>query len=461
MGCFSIFPCFTNSKHHKHNKSVKPTSSSSSEHQGHDKKPENFLIKIPTQESTNLRLLQTLISKSSDDKTSGVNLDVEINKDSSSEDVEVLSGEIKEGEEKKVEGCAKIEAFVNLENEKEEENVDKQENGKLGVFEQIENEIKKEKENDLEVQVEVGNDNKKEVQSRAISDSSVSSYISYPPMHRYHNNLVINEDEDQVVVQEDSSESLFSLPINARRQSKSCPVEVDDKEVNSPLKTSSSPKMIAKSIKSFPDENDCSQKIDSLLSPIENLAQWKTLKAMPPMVDQEKENFYLEQEDITIPVSEDPSFKDLDTKEKVKTNTAVTTSLSSWLVDPEKSVTVSKEESQYSTENSYAYSDCATSWKSFEDRPILGAWTIDEVKQVSARSSPRKSPCRNPDETPIIGTVGSYWSHTKQDMDSSSSCTSPFGMSAKSRRIREKKVLSCHSSPTKRRLERAFNKTAA
>ncbi|KAJ0704753.1 putative protein JASON [Helianthus annuus] len=452
MGCFSLFPCFTSSKHPKLNKSVNPTapaSSSSSALQGYEKNCETVLIKVPTQESTNIGSLQTPVRISRDNSEGQV-----INENDSKTsvidlDVEILSVESEE----------------------------KKENGKLGIIMQIENERKKEKLNNEGVQVEIENDNKKdmkvedesdkekevktEVPSRAISDSSVSSYISYPPMHRYGNH-VTKEDADQVVIQEESSESLFSLSVNPRRQSINPPVDVDDKEVNSPLKTSSSPKMVSKTIKSCPNED-----ADSLLNPIENLAQWKTLKSIPPTpvfdLHQEKENLYLEQEDIAIPISEEPIFKGSDMKGKVKNNNAaVTTSLSSWLVDPEKSksITVSnQEESQYSTGNSYAYSDEVTSWKSFEDRPILGAWTIDEVKQVSARSSPRKSPRRSPDETPIIGTVGSYWSHTMQATDSSSACTSPLGRSANSRRNRVNKAVSCHSSPTKRRLDRAFNKS--
>ncbi|KAI3793594.1 hypothetical protein L1987_36214 [Smallanthus sonchifolius] len=445
MGCFSLFPCFTSSKHQKLNN--KYSSSSSAADQGCKKNGQTVLIKVPTEESTNIGSLQSPVSKSRDNSEGQVINDSDSNKDISTEHVEILSLESKEDKVKK--GFGKLGLLVQLENAKERDNGNNKENGKLGVVEQIENQRKKEKQDNSGNRVEIETDNKiemvpieedhkvhieldkevkQEVQSRAISDSSVSSYISYPPMHRYHNS-VINEDEDQVVIQEDSSESLFSLSVDPRRQSKRCPVEVDDKEVNSPLETTSSP-----------NENDNNHTIDSLLNPIENLAQWKTLNAMPPTLsfdlNQEKENFYLEQEDIPIPVSEDPSFKVLDQKGKVKNNTAVTTSLSSWLVDPEKSITASKDESQYSTGNSYSYSD-ATSWKSFDDRPILGAWTIDEVKQISARSSPRKSPCRNPDETPIIGTVGSYWSHTMQAADSSSSCTSPLVMSAKSRRNRQ------------------------
>ncbi|XP_076885901.1 uncharacterized protein LOC143535566 [Bidens hawaiensis] len=301
-------------------------------------------------------------------------------------------------------GSGKLGVLVELESAKEREDEKNKESGKLGVLVQIEteNERNEAKQNDLGVHVETENE------SGAISDSTVSSYISYPPMHRYHNG-VTHEDEEYVLVQADSPESLFSLSVDPTRQSKSSPVGADDKEV-------------------IVNNHDHDKSIDSLLNPIENLADRKTMKARSPMSGlnhlQEKENLSLEQENSKVS----------DRKERLENNNVVAASLASWLVKPEKSATPSKEESQ-------------TSWKSIEDRPILGAWSIDEVKQVSARSTPRKSPCHNPDDTPIIGTVGSYWIHTGQDTDS-----------AKSTRNRKNNVLSCHSS-SKRRLERAFDKS--
>ncbi|KAJ9540113.1 hypothetical protein OSB04_026619 [Centaurea solstitialis] len=478
MGCFSI--CFTNSKHHrKLNKSVTPTTSSPSINQRNEKKCESVLTKVPTEESTNLGSFQTPIWASRDnrenqlinegcDNTVAIDIDVDTNADVvPTEEAEIPSVESKVDKEKNGNESGKLGFLVQLENEKER---DREESGKLGVLVQIENEKErkneehrdlgvhveienedpkmepKEEDEDLGVHVEVeserqiGREPKEEnrtlgVENRAFSDSSVSSYISYPPMHRYHN-CVINEDEDHVIVEEDSSESFFSLSIDPRKQSKPSPVEVDDdKEVNSPLKTSHSPELNTRSIESCPNRSGLNRNIDSLLNPIENLSQWKILKAAPtPASDhhQEKENLCLEQEETNIPLSKEPSFIVSGQKGKVKgDNSAVTTSLSSWLIGPDKTPTVSKGDSQFSTGNSFSYSDEATSWKSLEDRPILGAWTIDEVRQVSARSSPRKSPCRNPDEMPIIGTVGSYWSHTGQTADPSN-----IGKSRRNREVR-------------------------
>ncbi|XP_023767766.1 uncharacterized protein LOC111916342 [Lactuca sativa] len=471
MGWFSVFPCFNNSKHRKLKKSVNPTTSSSSIDQGNEKTCESLLIKVPTEESTNLGSLQNPVSESrdssedhlindSDDKPVTIDLDVEANADIPIEKVEFLSVESKEDTEKNTAGIGKLGVLVELEREKGE----KKENEELGNLVEIEKKKEECKSSGIHVELENERDNKNKAQNRACSDSSVSSYISYPPMHRYHN-CVINEDEDHVLIQEDSSESLFSLSINPRRLSKSCPVDLDDKEVNSPLKTSHSPELNAKSIR-----NDENQSIDnSLLNPIENLTQWKTLIPKPIPASnqnqnhhQEKENVYLQQQQqqqqqqTQIPYK--ASVSDRNGKVKKKNSEEVTTSLSSWLIENEadnKTGEVSMgDDSQFSVGNSCSYSDGATSWKSFEDRPILGAWTIDEVRQVSARSSPRKSPCRDLDDTPIIGSVGSYWNHTDSPHSFSSS---PLG--GKPRR-NQKKALSCHSTPVKARLERALDKNA-
>ena len=63
--------------------------------------------------------------------------------------------------------------------------------------------------------------------------------------------------------------------------------------------------------------------------------------------------------------------------------------------------------------------------RSPDDRPILGALTLKEIKKLSASSSPRRSPCsrRSPDEMPIIGTVGTYWRHVSTTKGSGSAAS--------------------------------------
>ena len=100
---------------------------------------------------------------------------------------------------------------------------------------------------------------------------------------------------------------------------------------------------------------------------------------------------------------------------------AVDASLSNWLVTPE-TTPINKA-------SPFAFDTCSpdrttsqgsNSVRSQEDRPILGALTVEEIRQFSASSSPRKSPGRSPDEMAIIGTVGTYWNHSKDSGSASS-----------------------------------------
>jgi hypothetical protein len=54
-----------------------------------------------------------------------------------------------------------------------------------------------------------------------------------------------------------------------------------------------------------------------------------------------------------------------------------------------------------------------------EDRPILGALTVEDIKISSANSSPRRSrsPSPSPDDMPILGTVGAYWNCSAKGAD--------------------------------------------
>ncbi|KAH1083370.1 hypothetical protein J1N35_023131 [Gossypium stocksii] len=219
------------------------------------------------------------------------------------------------------------------------------------------------------------------------------------------------KNKSQLVIEE-SSESLFSLSIESRKQV--CEVESDEKEVNSPM-----PILLNRNGK-----DKGGQYVQSVLNPVENLAQWKEVKAKAsiPLNLQEKENINVEQ-GFGIPISAEPSFKLASSKlcsngkKMVEKESAVDTSLSSWLVEPEN--TPNSKASTNSVGNS-AISQKMNSPRSHEDRPILGSLTMGELKQRSASSSPRKCGSRSPDEAPIIGTVGSYWSHTGQNIDTDS-----------------------------------------
>ncbi|KAJ1413857.1 hypothetical protein SESBI_19351 [Sesbania bispinosa] len=196
-------------------------------------------------------------------------------------------------------------------------------------------------------------------------------------------------------VPEESSESLFSLSTDSRKLISSS--EKAENEVNSlPANVTD---------------------VSSVLNPIENLTQGKGVKTTKLQhQENDKENINLAVQDFDIPISPEPNLKLSNRKQRQKINDkkqeiGVDTSLSSWLVESETTPI-----SMNST-NSTPKGGRGSPW-SHEDRPILGALTLEEIRKYSISTSSRRSRSRSPDETPIIGTVGSYWSHTGQSMRS-------------------------------------------
>nr|GMC63679.1 Ankyrin repeat and protein kinase domain-containing protein 1 [Ipomoea batatas] len=251
-----------------------------------------------------------------------------------------------------------------------------------------------------------------EEQKKGGENEAEKSLASYPLNHRYQNCSTNGEDEedlgleDEGWVQEESSESLFSLSIESRK-SVSQPEMPDKEEVSSsPLNP------FQKDPKTISGLNQFAQ---SVLNPIENMSHWKTAKAKTPLQQQQQEG-------------EEKENQNLDWKSKGREIIAVDTSLSSWLVGSEKKKTPNSKNSPESVGNSP--SDQRRN--SAEDKPVLGDWSHQELKAVSKSSSPRCSS----DEMPILGTVGSYWKHTGQatDSDSGSSCRGVSGESKGTRR---------------------------
>ncbi|XP_020239218.1 uncharacterized protein LOC109818205 [Cajanus cajan] len=202
--------------------------------------------------------------------------------------------------------------------------------------------------------------------------------------------------------EEESSESLFSLSADSRIRISSA--EEAENEVNSlmPLPDHGTKYVTQKGTKGK------IQDVSSVLNPIENLTQGRIGKetVLQPL-KKDKENMNLVVQDVNIPISPEPSLKVAKRKPRQKLNDkkeeieiGVDTSLSSWLAESETTPKGRR----------------GSPW-SHEERPILGALTVDEIRMFSISISPKKSSSRSPDETPIIGTVGSYWSHTEQSME--------------------------------------------
>lgn len=175
--------------------------------------------------------------------------------------------------------------------------------------------------------------------------------------------------------EEESSESLFSLSIDSRKHVSAA--EMGEKEVISPLKPA-----------------------DSVLNSVKNLSQKNFVKVKTASItlvnqEEEKENINLE-----------PVVKQLIQLPKLQSDNeiAVETSLSSWLVESEKSF--KNENSPSSVGNS---SGRSKSLKNFGNRPVLEALTCKEIKESL---SSQQTWSHGSDDVPSIGTIGSYWQHT-------------------------------------------------
>lgn len=318
------------------------------------------------------------------------------------------------------------------------------------------------------------------------SDSSSSSVFTYPPNYRYqdcqdsddeYNEIltdVLDDDEDydddddeeaeaesevkhdQFRVMEESSGSLFSLSADSRRTNLTN--EVGDKEVCSPISVLCLPRGESQEIElnqnnELHDEN---ASIDSVLDPVENLAHWKARTREASSAHQVKENAKLHI-DSNIPTIREPNRKTFTHRGKhclarskdSDQDTAVDASLSSWLIET-KAVTPDAKSGSSASVGNHSSSRRA---RGFEDRPILGALTVEEIKQFSASSSPRRSPSRSPDDMPIIGTVGSHWSDKATDSEGGSF---RGRMSSITSKCTEDKKVTWNPVPFETRLEMAL-----
>ncbi|KAF5454782.1 hypothetical protein F2P56_024421 [Juglans regia] len=238
-------------------------------------------------------------------------------------------------------------------------------------------------------------------EGKQISGLIASSILPFPSNHRYQRfaGELDYDDNDEIgnddsLIQEETSESLFSLSIDSRTHVGA--IETGEKEVNSPIPVHASTHEELKT--------NASQCFRSVLTPIENLTQGKAVQAKTdtPLMNKAKEKVNLE-----------PKSNDLKPKQE---QILVDTSLSSWLVVSESSP--SSRNSSNSTGNSA--SEKANSIRSHENKPVLGALTLEEHLWFSASPSSRLSKSQSPEDKLIIGTVGSYWSHTGQSRDSGS-----------------------------------------
>lgn len=300
----------------------------------------------------------------------------------------------------------------------------------------------------LNIDEEKQDDLKTPSQSLSISEddnSIASSVASYPPNHRYHNARDSDDEaeeygddelddlDDEDDYDDDYDEDIDVRISGAKVWSESVLTESMEsstgnhlsaavsEEVESPLVISRLPDEEARAFGSKTNARDRSDYINSVLNPVENITQWKAAKSKGTHLSKpQKENLTANLEAPRISFSSEPtlSFKTKSDQSKhANQETAVDASLSNWLASPE--ITTASKKTGFSGFQTTS-EGCASSARSFEDRPILGALTVEELRQISASPSPRKSPSRSPDEMPIIGTVGTYWNHSTSSKHSDS-----------------------------------------
>ncbi|KAK4848373.1 hypothetical protein QYF36_012176 [Acer negundo] len=288
------------------------------------------------------------------------------------------------------------------------------------------------------------------------ASSITSSSGSYPPNHRYQNCRECDDEEDEIDYEdsdlddEEDDDGVLDYDNNMYEEDGivESKIVVAKEEIEGAVKP----------IRANGSARDRSAYIHSVLNPVENLTQWKALKTKEkPQLKQQKENFALDEEPRAS-FSLEPSFKELSDYQSNKSyqEIAVDASLSNWLSSSEATPI-----KNYNTISLNSTSQGSNSPWSQEDRPILGALTLEEIKQFSASSSPRKSPSRSPDEMPIIGTVGTYWNHKGNMAIDSGSASSYKGIPNTTSKYREDKRVNWHSTPFDTRLERALNRGAA
>ncbi|KAL0418619.1 UNVERIFIED_CONTAM: hypothetical protein Sradi_1275400 [Sesamum radiatum] len=271
-------------------------------------------------------------------------------------------------------------------------------------------------------------------QSNSLSedDSSVISSVgSYPPNHRYHNardsddeaeeygdsdmdDFAYSDDEDdygdydehtdgKISYQEVCSESVITASVESRTESPAA--QATNEEVKSHMVKIRPPDEEVEPFGSKGNARDRNDYINSVLNPIENITQWKAAKSkLAHPLTRQKENSGTNFEAPRISFSSESMLKSK--PNHVKTDSqeiAVDASLSNWLVSPPKTM-ISKKTSISGLDtvtSEKTMSDGPSPLRNFEDRPILGALTVEELRQISATPSQKRSPVEAQTRCPL------------------------------------------------------------
>lgn len=293
-------------------------------------------------------------------------------------------------------------------------------------------------------------------QSKSFSseDSSVTSTGSYPSNHRYQNCRDSDEEDEEIddwvddLSDDDEDDGIreecdglgVEFEDDDMAYSKSRLIDNVDhvfaEEVETPIPIC---ERGVETVGFNPNARDRSDYVHPVLNPVENLSQWKAVKARRrPTLRPQKENYVCSNPESQVAFGA-KEVSESDTPKKSNKEIAVDASLSNWLgsseTTPVNKTTLYAGDS-FGTHRNSSHQG-SNSVMSLEDRPILGALTVEEIKQFSATPSPRKSPSKSPDDMPIIGTVGSYW-HFAEDSGSASSFKGIPNTTSKYREVKTK-----------------------
>ncbi|XP_009118674.1 uncharacterized protein LOC103843673 [Brassica rapa] len=215
---------------------------------------------------------------------------------------------------------------------------------------------------------------------------------------------------------------------------------------------------LRRSAESVGDGNHYAQ---GVLNPVENLTQWKSAKSNGKTMQKQSQK-----ENSNNLISDQPDKKDSfsfggdsqtdEPKKAGNKELTVDASLSTWLSTSETGSECNSVSNTPEKNKPASYSKRVIN--SHDERPVLCALTSEEIKQFSAASTPRKSPRKSHDETPIIGTVGGYWGDHSKAVDSGGSVSSFKGIPNTTSKYREDKSVNWHSTPFEARLEKALKR---
>lgn len=199
----------------------------------------------------------------------------------------------------------------------------------------------------LESEEEENKDTDVESEGRVLGDGSEAVVIRYPSNHRYHNCSYDHDEEDEIVYEESDIDDEFDEEYDWDDDDdddegyESCENYGDDEVCDeNGIKNQKALSSNEAEVRSNSSGRERSMNMNSVLLPVENLTQWKAIKAkVISSKNKRKENVPSEENTSMLPLVSPCILEsnDLQSKPLLK-EIAVDASLSNWLVSPNYNV---------------------------------------------------------------------------------------------------------------------------